>query len=341
MLQNLKVDIIYYRTNTDFEMEFNLCGCCRMRLLTDKSDERNDFIKMLTRAVQRSRIIIACGSLFSPTGLISMTARLIGEPLEKVNNDEYGINSTEEIEIIKGSTPLITPDGYFGGCIIESGPQSIILLSESKSVRKTIMKSLIHQYITDISMLQEVSNPDIAEEAEKSDLVQDDEIIIEEDVVFKEDEISSDTSKEENAEEFEIEKTEDETPVIPENDVEIPVDEQQEEQQKEQPEKSTLKSPEETGLFIEPEKVKYSKKNYYDNEYYHTESDEDFYLDSDENFTPNRNFKIPIIIICVLLGLIVLALAYYLLFIPLVSGRDISEYVQKIFEAKTNLPKNF
>ena len=30
MFQNLKVDVIYYKTNTDFEMEFNLCGCCRM-----------------------------------------------------------------------------------------------------------------------------------------------------------------------------------------------------------------------------------------------------------------------------------------------------------------------
>lgn len=334
MLQNLKVDIIYYRTNTDFEMEFNLCGCCRMRLLTDKSDERNDFIKMLTRAVQRSRIIIACGSLFSPTGLISMTARLIGEPLEKVNNGEYGINSTEEIEIIKGSTPLITPDGYFGGCIIESGPQSIILLSESKSVRKTIMKNLIHQYVTDISMLQETA-PAVLEEAEESDLGQDDEIIIEEDEVLIE------TSEEQNTEELKIEKTEDETPAKPENDVEITANEEMEEQPKEQPQKSMLKNPEETGLFIEPEKVKYSKKNYYDNEYYHTDADEDFYLDSDEDFTKNRNFKIPIIIICVLLGLVVLALAYYLLFIPIVSGRDISEYVQKIFEAKTNLPKNF
>ena len=36
----MKVDVIYYKTNTDFEMEFNLCGCCRMRLLTDKAPDR-------------------------------------------------------------------------------------------------------------------------------------------------------------------------------------------------------------------------------------------------------------------------------------------------------------
>ncbi|MCQ2441262.1 MAG: hypothetical protein MJ076_05150 [Clostridia bacterium] len=336
MLQNLKVDIIYYLTGTDFEMEFNLCGCCRMRLLTDKTEEQSGFVKMLSRAVQRSRIIIACGSLFSPTGLISMAARLIGQPLETVNNDEYGINSTEKIEIIKGSTPLITPDGYFGGCIIESGPQSIILLSESKTVRKTIMQNLIHQYITDISMLQEES-PVVAEEVGESALTEDEEIIIEEDVILEENAVSNETAEEENVDELQIEKTEDETPVTPENDLEITVNEQP----KEQSEKPKLISPEETGLFIEPEKVKYSKKNYYDNEYYHTEADEDFYFDAENNFTEKRNFKIPIIIICVLLGLIVLALAYYLLIIPIVSGRNISEYFQNICEAKTNLPKNF
>ena len=41
MFQNVKVDIIYYDTSTDFELEFNLCGCCRMRLLTDKTDDHN------------------------------------------------------------------------------------------------------------------------------------------------------------------------------------------------------------------------------------------------------------------------------------------------------------
>ena len=40
MFQNLKVDVIYYKTNSDFEMEFNLCGCCRMRLLSDKTPDK-------------------------------------------------------------------------------------------------------------------------------------------------------------------------------------------------------------------------------------------------------------------------------------------------------------
>ena len=47
MLQNIKVDIIYYKTATDFEMEFNLCGCCRMRLLTDKAPDRRSMVQNL------------------------------------------------------------------------------------------------------------------------------------------------------------------------------------------------------------------------------------------------------------------------------------------------------
>ncbi len=173
MLQNIKVDVIYYLTATDFEMEFNLCGCCRMRLLTDKAADRKGFVHMLSRAVSRSRVIICCGPLFGEAGLIAGISAAIGRPLEKVDNKAYGINGEDEIQIIKGSLPLVTSNGIFGGCIIESGPQSIILLSESKGIRKTLMTSLIHPYIEDISYVptqtvqetKETAGPEIKIEA--------------------------------------------------------------------------------------------------------------------------------------------------------------------------------
>lgn len=150
MFQNIKTDIIYYKTNTDFEMEFNLCGCCRMRLLTDKANDRRLLISNLSRAVSRSRIIIVVGPLFSEDNIIGTIAEAIGKKLTNADNRTYGINSSEEIKIISGSTPLVTGDGIFGGCIIESGPQSMILLSDSKNIRKSIMNNLIHPYIEDI-----------------------------------------------------------------------------------------------------------------------------------------------------------------------------------------------
>ena len=151
MLQSIKVDVIYFNIPTDFEMEFNLGGCCRMRLLADKANDGKEFIRLLSRAVSRSRVIICCGPLFGDAGLISGVASAISRPLAKADNAAFGIPGDQDISIIDGSMPLVTKDGVFGGCVIESGPQSIILLTESKSVRKTLMSSLIHPYIDGLS----------------------------------------------------------------------------------------------------------------------------------------------------------------------------------------------
>lgn len=154
MFQNIKVDIIYYKTNTDFEMEFNLCGCCRMRLLTDKVSDKKTMVHSLARAVSRSRVILIVGNLFGEEGIVNLAAAAIGGKVSKADNSAYGISGSQEIDIIAGSTPLVTNDGYFGGCIIESGPQTLILLSENKNVRKPIMKNLIHPYIEELCAIE-------------------------------------------------------------------------------------------------------------------------------------------------------------------------------------------
>ncbi len=152
-MQNLKVDIIYHQSPSDFEMEFNLGSSCHMRALSDKTNDKKSFIKALVRAVARSRVIICCGPLFGSDGLIKIVAKAIGTGTSQCDNKTYGINSDESIDIINGSTPLVTPDGYFGGCIIESGPQTIILLTENRTFRKSIMKTLIHPYMSEISYI--------------------------------------------------------------------------------------------------------------------------------------------------------------------------------------------
>lgn len=150
MFQNIKVDIIYYKTNTDFEMEFNLCGCCRMRLLTDKAPDKKTLVHNLARAVGRSRVILVAGDLFGEEGIIETVSRAIGKSISPIDNKLYGISVEDEIKIIEGAIPLVTRDGCLGGCIIESGPQTMILLSENKAVRKTIMTTLIHPYIEEL-----------------------------------------------------------------------------------------------------------------------------------------------------------------------------------------------
>ncbi len=151
MFQNFKTDIIYYNTTTDFELEFNLCGCCRMRLLNDKCADKKTLLASLSRAFSRSRVIILTAPLFDGSNIIKTVSVAIGKSVEKADLATYNINSATDIEITKGSTPLITPDGIFGGCIIESGPQTLIMLTDNKSVRKTIMKDLIHPYIKDLA----------------------------------------------------------------------------------------------------------------------------------------------------------------------------------------------
>lgn len=154
MFQNLKVDIVYYKTNTDFEMEFNLCGCCRMRLLTDKAADSKSAVRSLSRAVSRSRVILVIGALFGDDGVINIISKAIDSKLSNINNKNYGISGNDEIKILDGATPLVTKDGYFGGCIIERGPQTMILLTENKTIRKALMKSLIHPYIEELCAVE-------------------------------------------------------------------------------------------------------------------------------------------------------------------------------------------
>lgn len=150
MLYNLRSDIIYYKSSSDFELEFNLCGCCRMRLLTDKPSNKKAFVHSLARAVSRSRVILIAGAIFGEENTIQIVSQALGTTTEVVDNSAYNIASDDEIEIIKGSIPLVSSDGSFGGCIIESGPQTMILLTDNKTLRKNIMTTLIHPYISEL-----------------------------------------------------------------------------------------------------------------------------------------------------------------------------------------------
>lgn len=150
MIYNLRADVIYYKSGSDFELEFNLCGCCRMRLLTDKPSTKKAFVHSLARAVSRSRVILISGPLFGEENTVQIVSQALGTTTEIVDNQAFNIASDEEIEIIKGSLPLVSSDGSFGGCIIESGPQTMILLTENKTLRKSIMSTLIHPYISDL-----------------------------------------------------------------------------------------------------------------------------------------------------------------------------------------------
>lgn len=152
-MPNLKLDIIYYKTSSDFELEFNLSGCCRMRIFKDKVETPKELISALARDVSRSRIILVVTDLCGENSGFETLSKAIGLPLISPDKAEYGIKTCDPVQMPKGAVPLITKSGIYGGCIIESGPQSIIIVSSVRSLRHEIMKAYVHNYVFDVGQI--------------------------------------------------------------------------------------------------------------------------------------------------------------------------------------------
>lgn len=365
MFQNIKVDIIYYKTNTDFEMEFNLSGCCRMRLLTDKSPDRKILVSQLARAVSRSRIIIIAGSLFGEDGVIKTAASAIGKSMIKVDNQQFGITSNDEIEIIKDAIPLVNEEGIFGGCIIEQGPQTLILLSDNKNLRKRIMQTLIHPYIQEVcaaEMTEKTEEPiveEIDEQAEVTEEVESELIIEDESVEDVDEDIS------------EAESVADKNIVAPLSDSELIVDDATESGEelilaeadvysddkklsdemvlededylddvaKLDDEIASKTQTDAEELIFEPEYFNRRKGNRMTMEYAYTGTDADEYITGEEEdeevehpFFVGRGINVPIIVVAVLLVFVILVLCYCVFIVPMNEGVTTGEYLTEAFE---------
>ncbi len=149
-MANLTIDIIYYKTASDFEMEFNLTGCCRMRMFKDKVDSQKDLVNALARDVSRSTITIIVTDLFGENSGIATISKAIRLPLTALDKASLGVKAAEEFVLPETAVPLVTSEGLFGGCIIANGPQSIIIVTSGRPLRHEIMKKYIHNYVFDI-----------------------------------------------------------------------------------------------------------------------------------------------------------------------------------------------
>ena len=152
-MSNLKIDIIYYKTASDFEMEFNLSGCCRMRMFKDKVDTPKGLVNALARDVSRSKIIIIVSDLVGENTSVSTTSKAIKLPLVELDKEKFGVQSTGDILLPKTAFHLVTKSGIYGGFIIENGPQSIIFVSSERTLRHEIMKTYVHNYVFDVGQL--------------------------------------------------------------------------------------------------------------------------------------------------------------------------------------------
>lgn len=330
MIQNLKVDIIYHQTASDFEMEFNLCGCCRMRLLNEKTTDKKGFVRALARDVSRSRVIIACGPLFGEDGIIQIVAAAIGNGVTVCNNKMYGINGDEKIEIIKGSTPLVTSDGYFGGCIIESGPQTIILLTENRTFRKTIMQNLIHPYIEDISYIQPQNinfgsgrHTAAPTEPEQPEIAENEGYITDVDSDYEADDgkngydVVQNSSDEHNIE-FIMDEQLDDLPTAPE---------------------VSVQNAEYDNLYTQIEDEKDIKERY--EQSFVSSAEDNMFISSPERDDDlpakggKRSLNITIVVLVIILLLAVLALAYFVFLKPHTMGMSTGEYLREIFSTSS------
>ncbi len=346
MVQNIKVDIIYYKIPTDFEMEFNLSGCCRMRLLTDKAPDKKILVNQMSRAVSRSKVIIITGALFGNDGIIHTCAKAIGRPLVKADNKKFAMETDETIDIIENSLPLVTKDGVFGGCIVEQGPQTLILISENKDIRKKLMKNLIHPYINEIS----VDNSKALEKAEEErviippaaapigDAV---EVAIEPEIVASE-EIAEDLQEpemEEIAQEPEetLEEAISEEEIQAAGDTELLAEEDEEYLENaiiasEKAINETITDGQELVLGIDEFNRRTSQKAIEESD--DLEEDDDYFFDEDDNIRPPLALRlnVPIIIVALILLVIVGILAYYIFLVPKMSGVSPIAYLRSIIK---------
>ncbi len=334
-MQNLRVDIIYYNMPSDFEMEFNLDGACRMRKLTDMVTDRKSYVLSLSRAVTRSRIIIASGPLFGDKGLIYVTAKAVGRGFSRVNNAEYGITEEDDIDIIEGSMPLVTSGGIFGGLIMESGPQTIILLSENKSIRKNITINLIHPYLEQISMMP-------VTDGEETDA---DELDAQAEELMTGEEQPAETEETEEVEETASEQEDidliDESADFEEKSEETEETETAEEDETVEDEivEDEIVEDENDAFVFEPQNVKANKRiNPYEIDYTSSEEDNQ-YLTDDSGKSSKNKLGFPIIFFSVLLLLCIALIFVFTVVLPYKNGLSTAEYIKTILGLKAFLPK--
>ena len=146
---SLKTEIIYLKCATDFEFEFNLNAAVQMRLFTECPADDKAFLSALSLAVSRSRAIIITSKF--DEALITKLAGSIGFKTETIVPEEYGITKMETDKLITGGVPLVTEDGIYAGIILESGPQSLIIITNERKTRKALMNMLVHTYLLDVA----------------------------------------------------------------------------------------------------------------------------------------------------------------------------------------------
>lgn len=149
MNQDFKVEIIYFNTTADWMLESGFYGDYPLRLLTQSTGTRQDFLKALSRGVSRSEIIVTVGGFFDGgLYLPGVLAKSVGRPLEPVNYAFAGFAAPKDPMLLpSGALPLFSSEGTIGGCLMESGGQAIIMLADNRQLRMETARRWVYPYL--------------------------------------------------------------------------------------------------------------------------------------------------------------------------------------------------
>ncbi len=149
MANDVKIEILYYKTNCDISLEFGIRGNYPIRLLSSICDSSTSFLHNFKRALQRSEIIITVGGYDGGTYLPVLIAKAVGASCVSPNYKSLNIIADKDYPIPEASIALAPKSRNFAGFILESGPQSIISLNNDKKIRIETVNELVSKYITE------------------------------------------------------------------------------------------------------------------------------------------------------------------------------------------------
>lgn len=147
MAGNIKLEIIYYETESDAMLEFGLQGNFALRILSARVNNAVELVAALKKASLRNEFIVVVGG-FENNAIAGVIAKAIGRAEVPVSQYEPGAEGNEII-VPEGAIPLVNDDGAVCGAVIESGYQSILLLSGEKARRDAVLRPLLLPYLTE------------------------------------------------------------------------------------------------------------------------------------------------------------------------------------------------
>lgn len=140
------IEGIYLNTDVDSTFD-NMMSSIADYTGSVKTESPKEFLKKLAEAVERSKIIMALGPLGGKNGLINIMSKGLGLPMAAVDWKAMGIAPIMDTLLPQGAVPLLSGDDELVGMILESGAQSIIVLSDNAQKRAEMLQTYIEPYI--------------------------------------------------------------------------------------------------------------------------------------------------------------------------------------------------